>query len=112
MDTQSQTTELSLQISALSCQAGGLAEIITQVLHAHKGRLRCKTPGWPAQVSPPVTGSRKSQNQFMQGCLAQLHRECTEQLGGYSVIQQTLPYVFDAKKEIKRGPQKYRQMKA
>lgn len=44
----------------------------------------------------------------MQGCLAQLLRECTEQLGGYSVIQQTLLYVFDAKKGIKQGPQKYR----
>lgn len=78
----------------------------------HTRRLRCKTPGCPAQVRPPVTGSRISQNQFMQGCLAQLHRECTEQPGGYSVIQQTLPYVFNAKKGIKQGPQKYRRMKA
>lgn len=35
MDTKP-NHDSSLQISALSCQAGGLAEIITQVLHAHR----------------------------------------------------------------------------
>ena len=100
MDTQSQTTELSLQISALRYQAGGTGRYYHPSLPCTQGRLRWKTPGWPAHVRLHVSGSRKSQDQFMQGRLVQLCRECTEQLGNYSVNQQILPYVINAKKGI------------